>query len=352
MQRFRTAERTLRPRSGTTVKRFSKKVGRSEKDLKAERNCESIGPAPETNQLMQLNDFSLDRVLNEDSRLKSINLCLNSNETGQKAVALLEKLPFEVNSVLSQLSEEGGELLDSNDIYHRFIYQKAGFECKLIFPATNAHISKYSEQQRKMITETPEMHRQVTRPFFEELRQAGQVAWIQNILDDKSEMERRLVDVKCAHEGFIILPDYKWVDESNVNGLYLLAIVRRNDLWSVRDLGSNELPLLLAIRQAIKNIFDASQPPRYKFPDGSPVLYEHLRIFFHYPPTYPHLHIHIVLAGSSAMTAGAAVGQAILLDDVIENIQNVDGEYYRSRRALTMQFGVEHELYQRLLRHK
>jgi m7GpppX diphosphatase len=238
------------------------------------------------------------------------------------------------------------ELMDSNDIYYRFLYEKAGFECKLIYPATAAHIAKYSEQQRKLIIESPDMHQTITRPFFDALRQAGQVAWIQNILADKSEMERRLFDSKCPESGgFIILPDYKWVDESNVNALYLLVIVRRNDLWSVRDLGANELPLLLAIRQEIKNVFNTS---RFCFPDGSSVLYEHLRIFVHYPPTYPHLHIHVVFAGSSSMTAGAAVGQAILLDDIIENIQSVDSEYYRLKRNLTMQFGIDHELYRRL----
>ena len=294
---------------------------------------------------MDLNVFKLERVLNEDSRSKSINLCLQNGE--EKAVALLEKLPFDANSVLAELHGSERELIDSNDIYHRLLYRSAGFECKLIYPATSAHIAKYSEQQRKMIIETPEMHQTVTRPFFEELRLAGQVAWIQNILEDKSETERRLFDSKCPENGFIILPDYKWVDESNVNALYLLVIVRRNDLWSVRDLGANELPLLQAIRQEIKNIF-APSLARYRFPDGSPVLYEHLRIFFHYPPTYPHLHIHIVLAGSSAMSAGAAVGQAILLDDVIENIQSIDSEYYRSKRNLNMQFGVKHELYERL----
>ncbi len=293
---------------------------------------------------MELNEFSLERILNEDSRLKSINLCLKKGE--QKAVALLEKLPFDSNSVLSDLHGSDCELIDSNDIYHRFMYQKAGFECKLIYPATAGHIAKYSEQQRKMVIETPQMHRTITRPFYEELRQAGQVAWIQNILDEKNELERRLFDSKCPESGFIILPDYKWVDESNVNALYLLAIVRSNDLWSVRDLTSSELTLLLSIRQEIKNIFDA-QAARYKFPDGSPVLYEHLRIFFHYPPTYPHLHTHIVLAGSSAMSAGAAVGQAILLEDVIENLR-LDSEYYRSKRNLAMQLGVEHELYKRL----
>lgn len=304
--------------------------------------------APGSDVIMDLKKFTLLLVLNEDSKTKSINLCL-SGEDGKKAVALIEKRPLQVDSIVSNLQNDDHELIESNDIYHRFSNPQRDYECKLIYPATAAHIAKYSEQQRKLILETPEMHQKITRPFFEQLHASGQVAWMQNILEDRSEMERRLVDIKSAEDGngFIILPDYKWIDESNVNSLYLLVIVRRTDLWSIRDLGANELPLLHSIRNEIKKLF-APEVARYKFPDGSPVLYEHLRVYFHYPPTYPHLHIHIVLAGSTAMQVGAAVGQAILLDDVIENIQNVDPDYYRLKRTLTMQFGVEHELYKQL----
>lgn len=297
---------------------------------------------------MDLKSFTLGAVLNEDSRTKSINLCLDGAD-GKRAVALIEKLPLKADSVFSNFKNDTHELIDSNDIYYRFANSQRDYECKLIFPATAAHIAKYSEQKRKLIAETLEMHQKITRPFFAQLHASGQVAWIQNILEDRTEMERRLVDIKSPHDGngFIILPDYKWIDESNVNSLYLLVIVRRTDLWCIRDLGAAELPFLLSIRSEIKKLF-APEAARYKFPDGSPVTYEHLRIYFHYPPTYPHLHIHIVLAGSTAMEGGAAVGQAILLDDVIDNIQNIDPDYYRLKRTLTMQFGVEHELYKQL----
>lgn len=296
-------------------------------------------------QFSQYSQFTLNRVINEDTRIKHVALCLNS-PSGETAVALIERIPFDSTTVFTELLQGEVELVNSNDIYQRFLALDRGIECKMIYPATEAHVTKYSEQERRIILETPEMHQKITRPFFESLRRSGQVLWIDNIIADGSEMENRIVDYKCPEDGFIILPDYKWTDETNINSLYLLAIPRRKDLWSVRDLSGSTLPLLKSIRSMLKSIFNSTNP-KYKFSNGSPVIYEHLRIFFHYPPTFPHLHIHITLAGSTSIQSGAAIGQAILLDEVIDNIENIAPDYY-SKRTLSMQFGLEHALYKQL----
>lgn len=309
---------------------------------------------------LNLNDFELQKVINEDVRMKYLALHLkpkietetvneNEKESNTDAILLLQKLPFNsFKSFSSQISNL--KFLDSNDIYHRFINQDYGIEAKLIYPATGAHLTKYTEQHRKVVLETPEMHAKITRPHFESLRLTDQITWIQNIINNTSETERRLFDNQCPLTGFVILPDYKWTDESNINGFYLLAIPRRNDLWSVRDLSGEHLPLLEEIRKELMNLFCASEvgyAKRFIFPDGSPISYNHLRVFFHYPPTYPHLHIHITLASSSAYPA-CAVGQAILLDEVIDNLKMVSSDYYCKLRTLPMEFGEEHELYLKL----
>lgn len=43
--------------------------------------------------------------------------------------------------------------------------------------------------------------------------------------------------------GFILLPDLKW-DRTDTQNLYLLALVRRRDILSMRDLRKEHLPLL------------------------------------------------------------------------------------------------------------
>ena len=47
--------------------------------------------------------------------------------------------------------------------------------------------------------------------------------------------------------GFIVVPDLKW-DTNDVDNLYLIAIVRRRDLLSLRDLTSDHLELLKRIQ--------------------------------------------------------------------------------------------------------
>lgn len=295
------------------------------------------------------NDFEIEKVINEDTKTKHLALKANSKQTGSNAVILLDRIPFNPADSLEKLTN-GFIPIDQNDIYHRFLNPQT--ECKLIFPATEAHLKKYSRQSKRIIQETPEMHEKITKPHFKLLRESGQIDWIENILADQSEMERRLVDKKCKSTGFIILPDYKWIDENNLSGFYLLIIPRRNDLWSIRDLSSHQdLSLLLEMRkELIETVL-----PKYKYSkdgdghrDGSPLLYEHLRVYFHYPPTYPHLHIHVTLAASTQNSC-AVVGGAVLLDEVIDNLSMVSLDYYKKTRTLSMEFGEQHELYQQLI---
>lgn len=290
--------------------------------------------------MINWSDFSVEKVINEDTKSKSLALKIKSKTTDKCGLLLLDRSPFNSADSLEKLAENF-ESIDQNDIYYRFAAPARSTECKVILPATEAHFKKYSQQSRRIILETPEMHQTITRPHFEMLRKSGQIGWIDNILADQSEMERRLVDKKCPETGFIILPDYKWVDEGNLGGLYLLIIPRRTDLWSIRDLTGEHLGLLMDIR---KELIETALP-KFKYPDGSPLPYHHLRVYFHYPPTYPHLHIHVTLASAQA---SCAAGQAVLLDEVIDNLKGVSSDYYKSLRTLPMEFGDQHELYHKL----
>jgi m7GpppX diphosphatase len=40
-------------------------------------------------------------------------------------------------------------------------------QVKVIWPATEVHIAKYSAQERKMITETPDLYRRAVVPYIE-----------------------------------------------------------------------------------------------------------------------------------------------------------------------------------------
>lgn len=97
--------------------------------------------------------------------------------------------------------------------------------------------------------------------------------WVHNILEKKAEADRIVFEDPDPDTGFVLLPDFKW-DQKQVNylccniwewikgqwktiissplqlqDLYLIAIVHRRDVKSLRDLTSEHLPLLTNIRR-------------------------------------------------------------------------------------------------------
>lgn len=74
------------------------------------------------------------------------------------------------------------------------------------------------------------------------------IQWVYNCLEYKSEKERIKYDTASDNEkddenvGFLLLPDLKW--SGKVDELYLLAIVKKRNIKSLRDLTADHLPLL------------------------------------------------------------------------------------------------------------
>ncbi|XP_037077165.1 LOW QUALITY PROTEIN: m7GpppX diphosphatase-like [Pollicipes pollicipes] len=142
------------------------------------------------------------------------------------------------------------------------------------------------------------------------------IQWVYNILEHRSEAERIVCEDIAPETGFVLLPDLKW-DGRTLETLYLVAIVRRRDLRSLRDLRAEHLPLLRNIwtkgTEAIKE--------KYGVPAWQ------LRVYFHYQPSYYHLHVHFTSVRFDA--PGTHVGKAHLLPSVISNIELPAADYYQ-----------------------
>ena len=70
---------------------------------------------------------------------------------------------------------------------------------------------------------------------------------------------------------------------------------------------------------------------------------DQLRVFLHYQPSYYHFHLHIVNVQHPGLGDGIAIGKAILLDDVIDNLK-LDGQYYT--KTIGFVLGENHGLWQ------
>ena len=64
-------------------------------------------------------------------------------------------------------------------------------------------------------------------------------------------------------------------------------------------------------------------------------------VHHYYQPTFYHLHIHIT--NLKYDSPSLMVGRAHLLDNVIDNLENIDGRYYH-KRILTFALKVSHGL--------
>ncbi|KAH9811040.1 HIT-like domain-containing protein [Melampsora americana] len=200
----------------------------------------------------------------------------------------------------------------------------------------------------KMIKETPEVYEKVVKVYIDQIPHS-RLTWyafsyfmLRNILSHKTETEKIVYEDLSPNKGFMIIPDLKW-DQLSLSSLYVLAIVQNPSIRSLRDITPIHLPLLRAIATDGTRAVQA----RYEVPK------EELRLFVHYQPSYYQFHVHIVHIEYTGFP-GVATGQAHLLDDIIENLEQeivqvpLPEKSFYARRTFTYALGENHEMFQNL----
>ena len=279
-----------------------------------ENNGESIHQ-----DLASLEKFSLKRILMEDTDKKLVYVEASVLDSQDPAVLVLEKLPWTSEDVAGALSGETGARQEfNNDIYGQYgLSVRPEFnrvKCNIIHPATQKHIEKYLSSPVHLVLETPELYQAVTLPHIQSEQLSLQ--WIYNVLDHKKEVERIIFEDPDPDTGFILSPDFKWSGESS-SDLYCLAIIRQRGLKSLRDLRASHLPLLKNIREKVVAAIS----------DKFGLQSSQLRLYFHYQPSYYHLHVHVT---SMAFTPpGSCCDGSHLLSTVIDNLER-NSNYYQA----------------------
>ncbi|GLA62741.1 hypothetical protein AtubIFM56815_007269 [Aspergillus tubingensis] len=218
--------------------------------------------------------------------------------------------------------------LGDNDIYRWYLasshsapgsQQPPDLKINLIWPCTESHIKKYSEQVVRMVTETPEIYRDSIRPYMSAKREEGRLNWVFNILEGRTEQEDVILREKgpdgTEEGGFLVLPDLNW-DRKTMGSLHLLALVMRRDIWSLRDLKKKHIPWLKYLRERLLEETVRVYPQ---------LETDQLKLYVHYQPTYYHFHVHVV---NVMLEAGAtqATGKAFGLENIISQLETLDGD--------------------------
>ncbi|KAF8463495.1 HIT-like domain-containing protein [Kalaharituber pfeilii] len=306
-----------------------------------------MGEVSYSKQIEDFRCFQFIRILNEDTGRKSINL-LGKVGT-HDAIIVAEKTPFNTDpALLSKFQEPSNfsalTVLGSNDIYNWFLAshaapdneQRPEIKFTFIYPATETHIRKYNKQNLRMVTETAEVYRDHVRPFIQNKREAGTLNWVYNILSHKTESRRIIFEDPDEKEGFILLPDLKW-DRKTMSALYMMAVVHRKDLASLRDLQKKDVSWLRKVEHNITTAICNAYPE---------LETDQLKLYIHYQPSYYHLHIHAVSISHDG-GLGQAAGKAFLLGHVISWLEGMpDLESGLADVELTYILGEESELWQ------
>ena len=236
-----------------------------------------------------------------------------------------------------------------NDVYKAFVASgkpETGFSrchINLIYPASQAHIEKYSQSYSVLIEETADEYRHVTQSYISRLS-PDRLKWIHNLFSHKTSdpglfKEKILFDNEDPMNGFVLATDYKW-NEKDPNELYCLAIPRRIDLRTIRDLTVEHVPFLKYMREMILLVLHQTYQ----------VETNQIRLYFHYQPTYYHLHIHCVHVNVK-LNSGFFVDKAHLLNDVIENLEMFASDYYK-RKTISYMLSSTSELYELLMKYR
>ncbi|XP_015517190.1 m7GpppX diphosphatase [Neodiprion pinetum] len=268
--------------------------------------------------LKDLSKFQLKRVLNNNAQKKL--LCVEGTfaDHDGAAIVLLEKKAFVEEKLDEHLFNESSKLSKEfeNDVYGNYncfpSIEHNSIKTTIIHPAMEKHIAKFENQPIHIVEETPKLYEEITLPHLK--KEQFSLQWVYNILEHKAEKERIVFEDPDPKTGFVLIPDLKW--DGSLETLYLLAIPMLKGIKSIRDLDQSHLPLL-------KNIRDAGTKAISKKYSGLPA--SQLRIYFHYQPSFYHLHIHFTYLKYDA--PGIFTEKAHLLSTVINNIELM-GEYY------------------------
>lgn len=212
-----------------------------------------------------------------------------------------------------------------------------------IWPATDVHIRRYDQQKLHIVKETPDMYQRIVKPFIDEMTSGHKLDWVYKILYENTEDSRiiyKQYNELQKDDAFILLPDTRW-DGQTLESLYLVALMYRDDIKSIRDFRPEHRDWLIRINRLLKSVI----PPCYNYA----VHADELRIFIHYQPSYYHLHIHVVHIKHPGLSGGLHDGKAIQIDDAIEHLTFL-GENGWMDACITYTIGENHPLWQKGLK--
>ena len=184
------------------------------------------------------------------------------------------------------------------------------------------------KMQRRLIQETPEMHRRL-KGFVQREAERPCKQWIHEVIAEKREKDR----VKLRTPEFVLLPDVRMCKKWDEKKFHWLALVTDTEIRTLRDLRGHHLGLLRAIQETALA----------KIKEETALDPEQIVSYIHYPPSVYQLHVHFKHPIGTHDTL-----RMHSLATVINNLE-LDPDYYL-KSTLQLPVYVNSELYTELMK--
>jgi len=296
------------------------------KDLKKEMNVPDI------------KNLVVKSISNVSPSMNSLELLCDVPGVNKPAILKLEKTPFTTakeefqaylkssSQMLSWQKGNRAKITLSNSTVNSNRTSLNSVNAILTYPAPQAMVAGFRKSlPPHLFRETPEFYREIVIPYIRNWLPANKPTdweWIDTILKGTGSPDR-IVDVyrpsDCPENGFTLVKDLEWVQQNptDVSNLHILGIVHRKDIFCLRSLTAEHVPLLKALYHGGTSTIQSQY--------GVPV--EDQVVFLQYYPSTFHLHVHYTTWGNYGKVG--RLGQSHLLVEVISNLEDVDTHYYR-----------------------
>ncbi|OWZ13943.1 Scavenger mRNA-decapping enzyme DcpS [Phytophthora megakarya] len=133
-----------------------------------------------------LRDFELVRLLKRTDTELSLLGNFKSDKEKKMAVLIIQTATMDTGALDQLLAEMSLHEILANDIYSTFQGDVSRnikpYKVNLIYPATETHVWKHTDQDFHMVVETKATYQTITKPFIENIP-VEKMEWVYNILD-------------------------------------------------------------------------------------------------------------------------------------------------------------------------
>ena len=242
--------------------------------------------------------------------IKDSNKFINLGKINNELALIFSKIK------ITKFKIADSDLLSTEE--NNYIVKFGEEEVNLIYPCdheSNKNINSKSEYE--ILRETALDYKNIILPYIKNIYY-NNVKWINDIIYHDREKEK----IFYRNKEFLVIQNISWtnLDKSSTKNSFYLLVIPEEKLMTIRDLRKKHINLLKSMRDKaieVAKSFDINQNQLY--------------FFFHYHPSFYHLHLHCCIINNPELTT--KYFRCKMLETIISNLER-NNYFYRNADIL------------------